>query len=268
MKKAIALLFVSIFTMSAYAQEENAPLENNEKAWAISIDQAIYDKYVWRGIQLNEEGVNQGSVDFSYEAGDLGTVGFNYWYNMDLDNENSESGNFSEVDYALYWEKSFEALTLGAGYIYYDFSEVDAGSTREVYVSASYDTFLAPTVTVYFDTDDAHGFYVDLGIGHSFDLGILDATLDLGANLGWADDDQSEFYYESDANGESGDSGFTNFALSAAVNFPVGESVTITPSIMYYGLLEDANDEKFDDGESIGLEDDDFVFGINLNLTF
>lgn len=255
MKKAIALLFVSVFALTSFAQED-------EKAWSISLDQSISDKYIWRGIRMNEEGVNQGSIDASYEAGDLGTVGVNVWYNLNLDNENAaenlgDSGEFSEVDYTLYWEKSFDALTLGAGFIYYDFSEVNddnLGSTKEVYVSVAYDTFLAPSVTVYYDFEDVDGFYVDFSIGHSVDLGVLDATLDLGASIGYADDDQASFYYS------GAESGFSNYSLSAAVNFPLLENVTLTPSVMYYGLLEDADTKD--------MADDDFVFGVNLNLSF
>ncbi|MCM8533063.1 MAG: hypothetical protein NE330_17985 [Lentisphaeraceae bacterium] len=256
MKRIIALLFICLFTSTTFAQDD-------EKAWSFSLDQSISDKYVWRGIQYNEEGVNQGSADLSYDTGDLGTFGINVWYNLDLDNENangehSGSGSFSEVDYTLYWEKGFDALTLGAGIIYYDFSEVNAGSTKEVYVSASYDTFLAPSENVYYDFEDVDGFYVDFSIGHSIDLGVLDATLDLGASIGYADDDMASAYYSD--NTETAGSGFSNYALSAAVNFPLLENVTLTPSIMYYSLLEDAND--------VGYEDDDFVFGINLNLSF
>lgn len=247
MKKAIALLLLSVFAFNAQAEDE--------KAWSISLDQAIYDKYVWRGQQLNEEGVNQGSVDFSYDAGDMGTFGANIWYNLDLDNENNNAGNFSEVDYTIYWEKSYGDLTLGAGHIYYDFSEVNAGATREVYLSASYDVFLAPSVTVYYDYEDVDGFYVDFSIGRSFDLGVADMTLDLGAHLGWADDDQSKSYYSGDG------AGFSDYSVSAAVNIPVTDSITITPSIMYYALLGDANS----DGAN---EDDDFVFGVNVNFSF
>ncbi|MCM8525160.1 MAG: MipA/OmpV family protein [Lentisphaeraceae bacterium] len=247
MKKAIALLLLSVFAFNAQAQDE--------KAWSVSLDQGIYDKYIWRGLQFNEEGVNQGALDVSYDTGDMGTFGINVWYNLDLDNENGTSGEFSEVDYTVWWEKSFGDFTLGAGHIYYDFSEVDLGSTREIYVSVSYDTFLAPSLTVYYDYEDVDGFYVDFGIGHSFDLGVADMSLDLGANIGWADDDMDNGYYNGDG------AGFSNYSLSAAVNIPVGDNVTITPSVMYYSLLGDANS----DGTN---EDDDFVFGVNVNFSF
>ena len=254
MKKAIALLLLSVFAFSAQAEDE--------KAWALSLDQTFSDKYVWRGQQLNGEGVNQGSADFSYDLGDMGTFGINVWYNLDLDNENDEAGNFSEVDYTVYWEKSYGAFTLGAGHIYYDFSEQNPGlgSTREVYVSVGYDTLLSPSVTVYYDYEDVDGFYVDFSIGHSFDLGVADMTLDLGAHIGWADDDMTDAYY----NGDGG--GFSDYSITAAVNIPVTENITITPSVMYYALMADANSD--DDANDDLYEDDDFVFGINVNFSF
>lgn len=249
MKKAIALLLLSLFAFNAQAQDE-------EKAWSISLDQGIYDKYVWRGIQFNEEGVNQGSIDFSYDTGDMGVFGINVWYNLDLDDENGTSGEFSEVDYTIYWEKSFGDFTLGAGHIYYDFSEVGLGSTREFYVSFSYDTFLAPSLTVYYDYEDVDGFYVDFAIGHSFDLGVAGMSLDLGANIGWADDDMASGYY----GGTNVTTGFTNWGASVGLNIPLGDYFTITPSIAYYALIDDADRN--------GGQDDDFIFGVNVNFSF
>ena len=255
MKKAIALLLLSVFAFNAQAEDE--------KAWSLSLDQTFSDKYVWRGIQYNEEGVNQGALDFSYDLGDLGTFGVNVWYNLDLDNENDDptdidnsgAGNVSEVDYTIYWEKSYGDFTLGAGHIYYDFSDTDLGSTREFYVSVGYDMILDPSITVYYDYEDVDGFYVDLAIGHSFDLGVADATLDLGASIAWADDDMSDAYYAREGGG------FANYTLSAAVNIPLTENITVTPSIMYYSLLGDANSDSDN-------EDDDFVFGVNVNFSF
>ena len=257
MKKAIALLLLSVFAFNAQAQDE--------KAWSLSLDTSISDKYVWRGQTLNDEGVNQGSVDFSYDTGDMGTFGINIWYNMDLDNENNDTNNntgameISEVDYTFYWEKSYGDFTLGAGHIYYDFSMVDAGATREVYVSLAYDTILSPSLTVYYDYEDVDGFYVDFSIGHSFDLEVAGMSLDLGAHIGWSDDDMSSAYYAGDGGG------FSDYSLSAGLNIPVGDSITITPSIMYYALLGDANDGQNAAGNN---EDDDFVFGVNVNFSF
>ncbi|MCM8537907.1 MAG: hypothetical protein NE334_18340 [Lentisphaeraceae bacterium] len=246
MKRIIALLFVCLFTATTYAQDD-------EKAWSMSLSQGVYDKYIWRGLQFNEEGVNQGSLTISYDAGDLGTFSGNVWYNLDLDSENGNSSEFSEVDYTAYWSKSFDDLSLSGGIIYYDFSEVGLGSTKEVYVSASYNTILSPSLTVYYDFEDVDGFYANFSIGHTVELGFLDSTLNLGANIGYADQDMAAGYY-------TGESGFSNYALSAAVNFPLLENVTLTPSIMYYSLLGDADDAN--------AEDDDFVFGVNLNVSF
>ena len=93
MKKAIVLLLASLFAFNMQAEDE--------KAWSLSLDQGIYDKYVWRGIQFNQEGVNQGSIDFSYDTGDYGTFGVNYWYNLDMDDENGSAGQISEADYTI-----------------------------------------------------------------------------------------------------------------------------------------------------------------------
>jgi hypothetical protein len=254
MKNAIVLLLVAMCSFSVFAEEKVAAVDNADNAWSISLSQTFADKYVWRGIEFNGEGVSQSEVSIGYDAGDAGTFALTVWGNLDLDSENGTSGQFSELDYILSWGKTFDNISIEAGYIFYDFSEVGGGDTAELYVGVTLDeVVLTPSLTVYFDVEDADGFYVELGLSHSLALGESH-SLDLGATLGWADDDQSANYY-----GGSG-GGFTNYSLSASVDFPVGESLTITPSILYYGLLADADD--------LGGEDDDFVFGINATYTF
>ena len=217
----------------------------------LSLDVGLYNAYVWRGLQFNEEGVVQTSLDYSYGTEDLGSFGLKIWGNIDLDNEGDDSGEFSEVDYTAYWVKSFDTLILGGGVIVYDFpSKKHVSSTKEVYLSVGIDMVLAPTVTAYYDFDSVEGFYLDFGVSQS--IGFLD----LAANIGWADDNMTDSYYDEDA-----ESGFTNYSLSASIDFELCDSVTLTPSLAYYGLLEDAQ-------EDLHLEDDEFILGLNLNITF
>ena len=254
MKRLISFLFIAFFAVSTQAHESKTHV-------SLSLDQGIYSDYVWRGLNFNDDGVNQGAIDVSVDAQDLGTFGFNIWYNMDLsdnDDYGVESDVVTEIDYTLYWEKSFDIFTLGAGYIYYDFPEADDADTREIYVSAGFDVILAPGITVYRDIDANDGYYVDLAIGHDFEI-TEGYTLSVGANLGWADEKFSEANYGTD------EDGFTNYALSASMDFGLNDYITLTPSIMYYGLLDDAEDVR-EDG---GLDDEDgFVFGVNLNVSF
>ena len=256
MKKAIICFLICAFAGFATAQDRV-----DEKAWTLSLDQGVYDKYIWRGIQFNEEGVNQGSVDLSYDTGDYGTFGVNYWYNLDMDDENGTAGQISEADYTFYWNKDLgeSGFNLELGFIYYDFSEVDLGSTKEVYAALGYDTFLSPSLTVYYDIEDVDGFYVELAVGHSFDLSeylVEGSSFDLGASIGWADDDMASGYYGA----TDVTTGFTNYKLSAGLNIPVLDYFTITPSIAYYALLDDADTQAG--------EDDDIIVGVNLNFTF
>jgi hypothetical protein len=255
MKNSIVLLLVALCSFSVFAEEDATQDAGN--AWSVSLSQTFADKYVWRGIQFNGEGVSQTEVSIGYDAGDAGAFGLTVWGNLDLDSENSTAGQFSELDYVLSWEKTYDNITASAGFIFYDFSEVGGGDTQEFYVGVTLDTVaFTPSLTVYYDIEDADGFYVEASASHSFALGE-NHSLDLGATLGWADEDQGANYYG------GANSGVAHYSLSASVDFPVGESLTITPSIMYYSLLSDANDLTGQAGE-----DDDFVFGINASFTF
>ena len=55
-----------------------------------------YSKYIWRGQNVNDESVFQPSISLS-KWGFTGSI----WGNLDLTNENDNSGEFSEFDYTL-----------------------------------------------------------------------------------------------------------------------------------------------------------------------
>lgn len=257
MKRIYSFLLVTAFALTGLQAHDS------DTHVSLSLDQGIFTDYVWRGINFNDQAVNQGSVDVGLETEDLGSFGFNIWYNMDL-NENREYGlessTVTEIDYTLYWEKSFDIVTLGAGYIYYAFPEDDTIDTSEVYISASLDTFLAPSLTIYKDVDLHDGVYIDFGIGHDFEI-TETLALSVGANIGWAD---SKF---SEANYGNNDSGFTNYSIGASIDIPLTDNLTLTPSIMYYGLLSDAKDQRQDDFPSRD-DENGVVAGINLSLSF
>ena len=257
MKRLISFLFIAFFAVSTQAHESETHL-------SLSLDQGIYTDYVWRGLNFNDDGVNQGSLDVALDAQDLGTFGFNIWYNMDL-SENTEYGLesdvVSEIDYTLYWEKSYEELTVGLGYIYYDFPEAGT-DTREIYLALSYDTFLAPSLTIYRDIDANDGYYIDFGIGYDFEI-AEGYVLNVGANIGWADDKFFEGNYQQT---DKDDAGFTNYSIGASMDFAVNDYVTITPSVMWYALLGDAEDER-EDGTTLD-DEDGFVAGVNVNVSF
>jgi len=100
-------------------------------------------------------------------------------------------------------------------YIYY---AIDAAEdSQEVYAGISFDTILAPSITVYRDIDHLVGWYVTAAIGHSFPISG-DYSLDVGAQVSYLDADDATSYAE--RNGDSY-SGLHDGIISASMSFPV-----------------------------------------------
>lgn len=250
--KALSLILVLIMlvvTGSVYADE----IKTSGYA---SVD--VMSNYVWRGQKLSNSWVIQPSVGITY-----GVFGANLWSNYDSDanmDEGDSHGEFTETDLTLSYTRSLDKWTFGAGYIYYALN--NANDTQELYLTASYDIMLSPTLTIYYDYDEGNGAFVVASVLHSFEI-AKEILLNIGASASYNinnkvmgfDEDGDEF------------SNFYNAELSTSIDIPVRKKISITPKIAYSFPLSDDADEALknisDDGDK-----DIFYGGINLTLSF
>ena len=242
MKKAvIGLMLVVGFAGVLYAEEE---------ASGIGVDLTVdfNSKYVWRGQNLVDDWVMQPGASTTIGGFTLGV-----WGNVDMTNENGEEWEFTEVDYYVDYSGDLaEGIGYSIGYIYYEFPQA-GGDTQEVYAGMSFDTFLSPSVTWYYDFDAVDGSYVAFGLGHSVEVSD-GLALDLGMNLGWGDSSYNSAYWGVD------DDGFNDLTLSVGLPIELG-SWTLTPSVNYVNLI--------DSDISDAADDDDIVYaGIGLSTSF
>jgi uncharacterized protein (TIGR02001 family) len=225
-------------TAAALLFAAGAPAVIAEEAPSADASVVFYSKYVWRGYELSDDSmVIQPSLSLSYKG-----FGANLWANLDTD-EWGEGYNWNETDLTLSYDGAYEKMGYGVGWIFY---ALEGSDTQEFYATVSYDTILAPALTIYYDTDLFSGdWYANLSIGHSFAIAER-YSLDLGLALG---------YYDQ----EGGYSELHDGLLSASMSFPVGEYVTITPELYWsFALTDDAEDSIGDDG---------FVYG-GLSASF
>ncbi|HOK94951.1 MAG TPA: hypothetical protein PK052_04240 [Anaerohalosphaeraceae bacterium] len=244
--------FVSALAISADAQEEKA---------VFSVTSDFNSKYVWRGHNLVDDWVWQPSIGLSKGAWSAGI-----WGNLDMTDENSQSGEFTEYDfYGSYTFSITEQLSLSFGYIYYRFPS--AGSTQEVYSSLVWDTILSPSLTVYYDFDDINGTYITTGISHSIEK-VMELTdsipvgLDLSCNVGWGDSNYNEGYWLNGSSEAIRSSGWNDLFVTVGFPMPLGKW-TLTPSLNYVTIL-DSDIRK-------GLVSDDrdlFFTGFSLSAEF
>ncbi|MCA9400061.1 MAG: hypothetical protein KC713_00420 [Candidatus Omnitrophica bacterium] len=218
-----------------------------------SID--FYNKYIWRGFQLDSDPVIQPSL--TVEA--LGFDG-GIWSSFDVDQDDGEGLNSDEVDGWLgysfdlgFIDESLGIVGVSVGHTWYDFPGADTYTT-EWYFSIALDTFLSPYFTWYYDYGDeaqggADGSVYAFGAGHSFtlseDYGI---SLDLGAEVGIND----EHFI-------AGEGGY--FLGTVGLTIPLTEGVTMAPVMAWsspFGDLEDTAD---------GNQDDHFYAGVSMSFS-
>lgn len=225
----ISLMIFLMVSTNAFA-EEDAP--------AASGDLALVSTYMWRGYKLSEDKiVVQPSMSICYKG-----LGLNAWSSLSSDPDSGDSA--SETDFTVSYDTSAGPLGIGMGYIYYGLDSAD--DTQELYLSASYDTILAPSLTIYRDFISFPGYYISLGLGHSIEMS-KSIALDLSGAFG---------YYMVD-----GDSGLQDGLLSVSMSIPITEYISLSPSVSYaFPLSGDAEDFLGMSGEVFG--------GVVLSFSF
>ena len=262
MKKRIlktALFIVActfaVGTFRAHAEEQGP---------SASADIGVLSKYVWRGEELsNDSIVIQPSVTVGYKG-----FSVNLWGNLDTarDDNNAataDTKNWTETDFTMSYEVSYGLFSLGAGYIYYGLD--NATDTDEIYVSAGYDCFLSPTLTVYRDIGTIPRWYLNFGLSYSVALpkGI---TLDLSGSAGYYISDDVGGMPEVDANLMNTTKefrGLNDGVLSAGLTIPVNRYISISPMIAYsFPLSSDAKNRSKQISRSLfGDDDSDYLYG-------
>jgi len=238
-----AVLMSTLAIVSARAAEA-------EEASTVSatLDLPVLSAYVWRGQVLNDEAVLQPSLTVAKNG-----FAINWWGNLNLtDNVTGDEMEFSEHDIGLSYgtECPWTGANMTVGVVNYDFPNQNivtaegnnslVADTVEAYVVAAFsDVLLAPTLSVYYDFKEADGFYASLGLSHALELSE-DLSLVLGASLGGADSDWSNFYYPNPD--EELDANFTDYSFTATLPFALNDSWTITPGVQYTSLASDAKD--------------------------
>ena len=246
---------------------ETAELDQvDEDRPELSADAAFMSQYVWRGWGLSKDSlVIQPSVTASYKGFSL-----NLWGNMDTSFQGKgdfeKKSKWNETDITFSYGHSFGMVGLEAGFIYYALDGLD--DWKEFYLSLGLDTILAPTITVYREISKNQGWYVNLGISHSFEL-PHEITLDLGGYVSyWASDNDNMMERNSDLSPTNERfSGLHDGLLSVGLNIPFWKYFTVTPSIAYAFPLSHAADNEM---QYVSLDEKaNHVFGgVTLSMAF
>jgi len=283
--KLVAIIIsMALFTGNTYlwAEEEEpkgliSAMSNMEERPTASADVSVLSKYVWRGYELSDDSiVLQPSMTISYKG-----FSMNLWGNLDTDvddahGSNKDGSQFNETDWTLSYAKSFGLVSLEVGYIYYALEDISSDyditeapdDSEELYLSVGFDTFLAPTLTVYREIAHLPGWYFTFDLSHSFEL-PRKITLDIGGSVGYYYSDDSDFVEIKDhQETRTKYQNFHNGLISVGLTIPINSFCSVSPMLAYsFPLTDDADDQiKYANGFS---DDSDYAFGgVTISIVF
>lgn len=252
---------LSMFSGMAFAEEDKPTAD---------LTVAALSQYVWRGFAYTKDSVVvQPSMTVGYKD-----FSFNLWGNVDTDRWNGTTNgtdNWTETDMTMSYGWAMGPVNFSAGYIYYAVDNAD--DTQEVYLSATLNTLLSPTLKVYRDIDHYAGWYATLGVSHALPIKD-DIALTLGAQVSYLAADEASSYADPDDLNDPKTDAYNNFhdgLLSASLKIPVNQYISVTPQVYYsFPLSSDADDRlKADNTGYIAKNDSDFLYGgVSVSMTF
>lgn len=246
MMKTIVLITLVLIVSVQQARGSEKP--------EVSVDVGILNKYVWRGLIITDDPVVQPSFTLSTKG-----LGLNIWANNDLtDKGASGASEITELDYTLDYSFEVKQWSFDLGAIIYTFPNTGSQGTVELFGSAGYEILLSPSLSIYYDVDEAGGIYGVFSLSYTFPLGELwkrDMSLDLSGSQGYASSGWNEFYYGVNS------SSLVDLAFTAEVPVELDESLTIDPFITYSYVVDNELQRAVSNDQA-------FIYGVNFSFSW
>ncbi len=249
-KMTLAAAFASLLAMGGFAPQA--------KADGVSGDIGVYTQYVWRGVtQTNGKTAVQGDLGYS-----MGGLSAGVWFSNAYPASAPQYAgrDVVEFDWTLDYTAEFDALSVSAGAIWYTYLYDSASNFPEVYLGASLDAPLSPSLTIYYTTTDskskaylAGDMWIDLGLSASVQ------GFDLGATLSYVNWKNSAKYRPTTAQWKDG---LSVLALNVSKGVKLGD-VDATVSLTWSQPLakKAADGNRYIYGVAAKSE---FVAGVNF----
>lgn len=221
-----AALLSLLFSVSANASDEATEVEE-EKPWSIDSNVGFFSNYMFRGQTLYDGPSIQPSVTGAYDTGE-GEVSLNLWMHISGNSRSTERApRYTELDETIKYSNSFGPVTVSIGNAWYTYSDYQDGTniedTAEYLVSATYDSYLTPTLSFYKDWRVYHSQYFELGISHEYSE-VVDDDTSITPFAAFGFSSNGEKIYEDD--------GLVQVTTGVSSNLTMGD-ITVTPTINY-----------------------------------
>ena len=241
-----------------------------------SVDLSVGSAFVGNGITWVDGPVFTPSATLGIDSKDgKHHTSFTYWNCINLDdtkgydNPDDEKGHITEWDvFADYTYTGIDWVSLSAGAIYYVFPKID-DYTTDVYVGATLNVLLNPSMTILYDVDGANsGFHGDFGISHSFDI-TEEFSIGAWAKMVWADSDYGAAYFSDDGKSNAG---IASYGTGLTASYALNDNLSLGAGLSYWKLHNDDGvlGATHDQWESVGIEspEDNVVGSLSVSYTF
>lgn len=232
----------------------------------LSAEVACYGHYMWRGMTLTDGAVVQPEV-----AAEVAGFGLSLWGNVNADDPAGDN-SLNEVDVTVSYGLGLPVASLDLGVVYYSLPDASEQNTAEAFATASAGVALSPTLSVYRDVDQVDGWYWEAGLSHAVALSP-GASLQLSTRAGLGSDRYMAGYFpvftakaltDKALTDQAAASSLTDYSITAALPWHPAPMATITPSLTWSSLLNDASDVV----DAAGGDTGTLVWGVSASVGF
>lgn len=268
MKVLTAALLVCPLASACLFEEGTVP------AWELQA--TALTQYNHRGMVMNDKGVVQldSTVAMPVEAG--GDLAFRALGNVDVSDDTGDawfpdghSGKFTEVDFSVAYTEELGPILLTSGLISYvlpngaEFNEKNGvgerGETKEAFVRAASDVEgFEPFAALFYDFDEAEGFYANGGVRKWVELGDQ-LSAEFQAALGYSDEDASLWAYGIE------ESGFADLTATGTLWYQHDVHTALRLVVGAATIVDDELDDWFD---VLGIDSTNAWIGLGVTWNY
>lgn len=253
MKKIIWTIAIGMMAGFVFA-EDVTMVEQQPSDVSISADVGLFSAYVWRGQVLNDRAVVQPSVTAA-----KGPFSLNVWGNLNLVGDDQQ--DTTELDYTAAYTLPLNTddVTVDVGMIFYTFpgDGNTAEETEELFVTATLNNILlTPVASLYYDFDEAEGFYGNLAISQGVE--ISDAmSAEIGGSIGYGSQNYNKYYFGND----DAEGSLNDYNVYVSADYALSEKLSVG-ALLQYTMLDGSVDNS-------GYEANDLLWGgVSLSYQF
>ncbi|HDL64390.1 MAG TPA: hypothetical protein ENH12_03270 [Proteobacteria bacterium] len=236
----VGFLLFAIQPAQAQYRYNPAPPVQQAPGAVGKLDVNFSSEYIWRGVELNHQFVMQPSARISESGFELEAIG-----NMDLSSSNDNRGKFTRWIYRAGLAKRSQEGSAAISYIYYDNKHLGFAKTQEIALEIQYGYPFFGGGDVYYDFDNADGFYLRSVMGYVGEIGPLNIIPKL--TLGYASSHYQDYYFGVH------DTSILDVVASLKAEFNIVSGLYIYMEGDYYELAKSAlrhSEENIQQGEN------------------